>query len=338
MNLKQFRFFLILLSVALVIAGCGGIFDGGVGSVLQGGQGESSISGGQSNAGQSGDVSLADVGYGPYSVTGPEGGFLSVEGTADGILIRKENPPQDTVVMICVWEEGVNGTEYYNRMFFNGMTGSLNGVWLNDIVPSGFTNDQDEFIYRFTRKDAVYGVKMQTWGVASNSDWINQVVSDTLYVRAGGGIGDFRTIVRGSRYDHAAGELYFDFTEERPTGLDGTFRYEMDVQLTDGKRFEVLPWGALDSAISGFNLDEFFYAPDMDQDTGSKEWPWWNSSVSGENKDAFSLPQIIDASGGTFRVAYNFEYTTADFDYKTGKGEIYNGSIMATDKKVYTAY
>lgn len=305
MTVKRFKAaFFVLAAAALValLTGCDGLFGG-----------SSDNTGAESGTGSAGgQADYADVGYGPYTASGPYGGSITVEGVPEGIRITKVDPPKaDT--MVCVWEEGTGSDgavyESYHRLFYPGGFSGPEGIsW-----PEISTNNENDFIYKFTRKDVVYGVRLIAWMPGPDGGSV-EVQSDIAYVRAGGGIGDLRTIIYDSGYDREQGRLWFDVKEERPAGLPpGEFWYQIGVilELPDGNN-DLLssPWMKWDSAQKEFTeIPYIFYDYELEPTMGTASL-----------KD-ISVP---------FRVGYNFLY-------RISPDEVYQGNIMMAQKKLFNA-
>lgn len=299
MTVKRFKAaFFVLTAAALValLTGCDGLFGG-----------SSDNTGAESGTGSAGgQADYADVGYGPYTSAD---GLLTVEGVPEGIRITKVNPPKvDT--MVCVWEEGTGSDgavyESYHRLFYpGGFNSGPEGIsW-----PEISTNNENDFIYKFTRKDVVYGVLLIAWMPGSDGGSV-EVQSDIAYVRAGGGIGDLRTIIYDSGYDREQGRLWFDVKEERPAGLPagGEFWYAISVIPEGNNGLLSSPWMKWDKAQT-----EFREIPLYDEDNRQEE------SVNLKNNISFP-----------FRVGYNFMYWVSP-------DEVYQGNIMTTQKKLFNA-
>lgn len=297
MAVKRFKGTFCVLAAAAVIAlltGCDGLFGGSSGT---GG----TESGGSVSAG--GQADYADVGYGPYTSAD---GLLTVEGVPEGIRITKVNPPKvDT--MVCVWEEGTGSDgavyESYHRIFYPGGFSEPEGVdW-----PEISTNNKNDFIYTFTRKDVVYAVRLIAWTSGI------EVQSDIAYVRAGGGIGDLRTIIYDSGYDRAEGRLWFDVKEERPAALPagGEFWYQIGLDALEPGA--ICPWQNWGSARTEFTEIPYLFD---DYELGLTE-----ITASLESPENTPFP---------FRVFYNFLY-------RVSPDEVYQGNIMTTYKKLFNA-
>lgn len=312
MTAKRFKAaFFVLAAAALValLAGCDGLFGG-----------SSDNTGAESGTGSAGgQADYAGVGYGPYTASGPYGGSITVEGVPEGIRITKVDPPQaDT--MVCVWEEGTGSDgavyESYHRVFYPGGFSGPEGIsW-----PEISTNYENDFIYKFTRKDVVYGVLLVAWTPGLDGGWV-EVQSDIAYVRAGGGIGDLRTIIYDSGYDREQGRLWFDVKEERPAGLPAGGEFWYTLTITPEK------WPEYSNVSIGY------------------PWQKWGSakteitSIPLYSYDEFGQPvgQPIEVSleeiatvGEPFRVNYNFLYWVSP-------DEVYQGNIMTAQKKLFNA-
>ena len=254
------------------------------------------------------------MGYGPYTASGPYGGSITVEGVPEGIRITKVNPPQADTIMVCVWEAGAGSDgavyELYNRVFYPGGSSGPEGIsW-----PEISTNNENDFIYTFTRKDVVYCVRLIAWTPGLDGGSV-EVQSDIAYVRAGGGIGDLRTIIYNSGYDSTEGQLWFDVKEERPAGLPagGEFWYMIGV-TPEGPEGEskYSPWKKWDKAQTEFTeipLSSYYY-----DDEGNRQ------------EDSVDLKDIPVP----FRVGYNFLY-------RISANEVYQGNIMTEQKKLFNA-
>ena len=293
MAVKRFKGAFCVLTAAAVIAlltGCDGLFGGSSGT-----------GGTESGTGSAGgQTDYAGVGYGPWTAPMAHGGSITAEGVPGGIRITKQDPQLNNIstIMVCVWEAGTgaDGATYeaYNRVFYPGGSSGPEGVdW-----PEISTNNKNDFIYTFTRKDVVYAVRLIAWTSGI------EVQSDIAYVRAGGGIGDLRTIIYDSGYDRAEGRLWFDVKEERPAALPagGEFWYMIGV-TAEGPEYasEYSPWMKWKEAQTEFT-----------------EIPLSSGSV-----DLKDVPV-------PFRVGYNFLYLVSP-------DEVYQGNIMTTYKKLFNA-
>ncbi len=306
MTAKRFKaaFFVLAAAAFLaLLAGCDGLFGGSSDTVAESGGTES----GTGSAG--GQADYADVGYGPYTASGPYGGSITVEGVPEGIRITKVNPPQADTIMVCVWEAGAGSDgavyESYHRVFYR-----KTGFEEPEINP----NEQNDFIYPFVRKDTVYNIDLITWGVNSNGTWINETHSNVIQVRAGGGQGDLRTIIYDSGYDSTEGQLWFDVKEERPAGLPhgGKFYYSITLRLENPNVSIGTPWMEWDKAQTEFTeipLSSYYY-----DDEGNRQ------------EDSVDLKDIPVP----FRVGYNFLY-------RISANEVYQGNIMTEQKKLFNA-
>lgn len=248
--------------------------DGSSGGSSSSGDGSS----GGSGDGSSGDSGGSETGYGPYT---SGDGYLTVEGTSSGILIKKTNPDQDDIIMVCVWEDGASGATYeaYNRVFYNS---------------SDYSTDADEFTYEYVREGAVYGVMLCTW----EEDWGGtEFQSEIAYVRAAGGLGDFREVIKSASYDSDTTTLSFDVELEAPSSIDKTnLRYTM-----------------------------YLYPDDEDSCT----IPVYSGS---EAKTEFDLSELEEEyeghiKGNSFTVGYSTGYTDGD--------EQYSGNIMTSSKQTF---
>lgn len=286
MTAKRFKTaFFVLAAAALValLAGCGGLFGG--------------------SSDDSGEDTI--VGYGPYTATGPYGGSITVEGVPEGIRITKINPPEADTIMVCFWEAGTDTSvvyESYNRVFYRE-TG-LEEPEIN-------RTEQNDFIYPFVRKDAVYNIDLITWGVDSNGTWVREVHSDIIQVRAGGGQGDLRTIIYDSGYDKDHGKLWFDLKEERPDKLTGKFYYNITLRPE--------------------NLDISIGTPWMERDNAKTQITSLPTAYDEFGQPVEEVPlKEIATLGGPFRVDYGFMYWVSP-------NEIYQGNIMTAQKKLFNA-
>lgn len=306
MTAKRFKAaFFVLAAAALValLTGCDGLFGG-----------SSDNTGAESGTGSAGgQADYADVGYGPYTASGPYGGSITVEGVPEGIRITKVDPPQaDT--MVCVWEEGTGSDgavyESYHRVFYPGGFSGPEGIsW-----PEISTNNENDFIYKFTRKDVVYGVLLVAWTPGLDGGWV-EVQSDIAYVRAGGGIGDLRTIIYDSGYDREQGRLWFDVKEERPAGLPagGEFWYRLTLtpenfnETSEPISSPWQKWGSAKTEITSIILENYF-------------------DDSGQNLEI----DLEILQGEPFRVDYGFLYWVSP-------DEVYQGNIMTAQKKLFNA-
>ena len=298
MAVKRFKGAFCVLTAAAVIAlltGCDGLFGGSSGT-----------GGTESGTGSAGgQTDYAGVGYGPYTAPMAQGGSITAEGVPEGIRITKQDPHQVSniqQIMVCVWEAGTgaDGAVYepYHRVFYPGGSSGPEGVsW-----PEIGTNNEKDFIYTFTRKDVVYGFRLIVWTPGADGARV-EMQSDVGYVRAGGGIGDLRTIIYDSGYDRTEGRLWFDVKEERPAGLPaGEFWYMIGV-TAEGPEYasEYSPWMKWKEAQTEFT-----------------EIPLSSGSV-----DLKDVPV-------PFRVGYNFLYLVSP-------DEVYQGNIMTTYKKLFNA-
>ena len=306
MTVKRFKAaFFVLAAAALLalLAGCDGLFGASFGG------GDGTESGGNASAG--GQADYADVGYGPYTASGPYGGSITVEGVPEGIRITKVNPPQADTIMVCVWEEGTGSDgavyESYHRVFYR-----KTGFEEPEINP----NEQNDFIYPFVRKDTVYNIDLITWGVDSDGTWINETHSNVIQVRAGGGQGDLRTIIYDSGYDSTEGQLWFDVKEERPAGLPhgGKFYYSITLRLENPNVSIGTPWMEWDNAKKEIASIPLYSYDEFGQPVGQPE---------------VSLEEIATV-GGPFRVDYGFLYWVSP-------DEVYQGNIMTAQKKLFNA-
>ena len=313
MTAKRFKaaFFVLAAAAFLaLLAGCDGLFGGSSGT-----SGESGAESGTGSAG--GQADYADVGYGPYTAISNNGGSVTAEGHPDGIHLTKQDPSpsqENTMIMICVWEAGTgaDGAVYepYHRVFYpkSGLE-----------EPPVSINNENDFIYKFTRKDVVYGVRLITWAPNFEGVWI-ETQSNIVYVRAGGGIGDLRAIIYDSGYDSSEGRLRFNVEEQRPADLPpGEFWYSLTI--TPEKWPEFLPensnvsigypwqkWGSAKSPIDSIPIysDGKFIGEDL-------------------------LKNLIDSLENTpFRVDYGFMYWVSE-------NEVYQGNIMTAQKKLFNA-
>ena len=300
MTVKRFKAaFFVLAAAALValLAGCDGLFGG-----------SSDNTGAESGTGSAGgQTDYAGVGYGPYTAPMAQGGSITAEGVPEGIRITKQDPHQVSniqQIMVCVWEAGTgaDGAVYepYHRVFYPGGSSGPEGVsW-----PEIGTNNEKDFIYTFTRKDVVYGVLLIAWMPGSDGRSV-EVQSDIAYVRAGGGIGDLRTIIYDSGNDREKGRLWFDVKEERPAGLPagGEFWYQISVILE-------LP--------EGYN------------NLLSSPWMKWDKAKTEFTEIPLSSGSDLKGVPVPFRVGYNFLY-------RVSPDEVYQGNIMTTYKKLFNA-
>ena len=302
MAVKRFKgTFFALAAAALValLAGCDGLFGGSSGT-----------GGTESGTGSAGgQTDYAGVGYGPWTAPMAHGGSITAEGVPGGIRITKQDPQLNNIstIMVCVWEAGTgaDGATYeaYNRVFYPGGSSGPEGVdW-----PEISTNNKNDFIYTFTRKDVVYAVRLIAWTSGI------EVQSDIAYVRAGGGIGDLRTIIYDSGYDRAEGRLWFDVKEERPAALPagGEFWYQIGLDALEPGA--ICPWQNWGSARTEFTEIPYLFD---DYELGLTE-----ITASLESPENTPFP---------FRVFYNFLY-------RVSPDEVYQGNIMTTYKKLFNA-
>lgn len=307
MTAKRFKgAFCVLAAAALValLAGCDGLFGGSSGT-----SGESGAESGTGSAG--GQADYADVGYGPYTAISNNGGSVTAEGHPDGIHLTKQDPSpsqENTMIMICVWEAGTgaDGAVYepYHRVFYpkSGLE-----------EPPVSINNENDFIYKFTRKDVVYGVRLITWAPNFEGVWI-ETQSNIVYVRAGGGIGDLRAIIYDSGYDSTEGQLWFNVEEQRPADLPrGEFWYRLTLtpenfnETSEAISSPWQKWGSAKTEITSIILENYF-------------------DEFGQNLEIdLEIPQ-----GEPFRVDYGFMYWISE-------NEIYQGNIMTAQKKLFNA-
>ncbi len=305
MAVKRFKgtFFALAAAAFLaLLAGCDGLFGGSSGT-----SGESGAESGTGSAG--GQTDYAGVGYGPWTAPMAHGGSITAEGVPGGIRITKQDPQLNNIstIMVCVWEAGTgaDGATYeaYNRVFYPGGSSGPEGVdW-----PEISTNNKNDFIYTFTRKDVVYAVRLIAWTSGI------EVQSDIAYVRAGGGSGDLRTIIYDSGYDRAEGRLWFDVKEERPAALPagGEFWYQIGLDALEPGA--ICPWQNWGSARTEFTEIPYLFD---DYELGLTE-----ITASLESPENTPFP---------FRVFYNFLY-------RVSPDEVYQGNIMTTYKKLFNA-